>query len=435
MSKISEIERKIQDFRQMGLASYTSRIGKVHMVDHMVSTLVGARRSGKSFRARQVADEMLKRGCLPSLEHVCPVDFDNPILSSMSAVELNTIQETFLKISPGFGLSTPLLFLLDEIHKIDNWEEYVIDLSRNPNWKVIVTGSSSKLLREDISTELRGKAITSTVYPLDFTEFLAFSQAEHAKGSTLGNAERKRLFDQYLLWGGFPALVPLPEETKEAVLQEYLDTMMLKDLIQRYNIANPNLCAAVCAYLLSVVGKPYTQASMMRYLEQAGFKTSKETLRDYMKWCEDSWLLFAMPIFTDSRKKQERNYKKIYAIDWALANFNSPVWDGSLTRAFENMVYLHLRRKWGRLNYYLTRDKTEVDFIVSNRGKPDMAVQVSLDVSAPHTFSREIAPLIKTASYFGISNNVLVTRDQEETVRQQGVTVRIVPAYKWLCEG
>jgi len=434
MSKEQEIERKIQDFRSIGLPAYTPRSGNVHLVDNMVSTVVGARRAGKSFRIRQIADEMLQSGTLPSIDHICPIDFDNPVLSSMSATELNSIQGTFLKISPAFGLETPILFLLDEIHKIPNWEEYVIDLSRNPKWKVIVTGSSSKLLKDDISTALRGKAICSTIYPLDFAEYLSFAHVEHAPGSTAGNAERKRLFEQFLQWGGFPALVPLPDDTREAMLQEYLNTMMLKDLIQRYNISNPNLCSVVCQYLLSNIGKPYTQVSLIRYLSQIGFKASKETLRDYINWIEDCWLMFPMPILSDSIKKQERNYRKIYAIDWALANYNSPIWDGFLSRAFENVIYLHLRKRWSSVRYYQTRDKGEVDFIVSDRGKPQMAVQASMNIDAPDTFAREIEPLIKTAAYFDLSENYLVTMNRDETVRQDGITVHIVPAHKWLLE-
>ncbi len=434
MSKTKEIERKIKDFRALGLPAYQRRSGKVHLVENMVSTVIGARRSGKSFRVRQVADEMLKQGLLPSIDHICPIDFDNPILSSISAGELNCIQETFLKITPGLDLQSPILFILDEIHKIANWEEYVIDLSRNQNWKVIVTGSSSKLLKDNISTALRGKAISSTIYPLDFAEFLRFSNPEHTAGSTAGNAERKRLFDQFLQWGGFPALVSLPDETKEAVLREYLDTMMLKDLIQRYNITNPNLCTAFCRYMLSNISKSHTQISMIKYLTQADFKVSKETLRDYLNWSEDSWMLFSVPIFSDSCKKQDRNYKKIYAIDWALANYNSLIWDGFLSRAFENLIYLHMRKRWSKVQYYLTRDRAEVDFIASNQGKPEMAVQASLNISDPDTYAREIDPLVKTAAYFGITNNYLVTLTKEETIKQNGVTVHVVPAYKWLAE-
>ena len=78
----------------------------------------------------------------------------------------------------------------EEIHrKIDGWESYVIDLSRNPDWKVIVTGSSSKLLRDEIATALRGKSVSSTVYPLSFREFLKFRGFEHSPASTKGQAE------------------------------------------------------------------------------------------------------------------------------------------------------------------------------------------------------------------------------------------------------
>ena len=96
-----------------------------------------------------------------------------------------------------------------------------------------------------------------------------------------------------------------------------------------------------------------------------------------------------MPIFSDSQKNQERNYKKIYAIDWALANKNSQVWDGGRSRAFENMVFLHLYRNRSRVHYYLTKKKRqEVDFVVvDSNGNPALAVQVCLDVPAKQSFA------------------------------------------------
>lgn len=130
-----------------------------------------------------------------------------------------------LKLNPGFDLETPLLFLFDEIHKISGWENYVIQLSRNPRRQVLVTGSSSKLLREDISTELRGKAIATQLYPLSFAEFLQFHDASTGH-STKAVAEQKRLFDIYLQWGGFPVLHHIGDAHKPQLLREYFDTMM-----------------------------------------------------------------------------------------------------------------------------------------------------------------------------------------------------------------
>jgi len=429
-----EIERKIEDFRELGIPDYIPRESRLQLVGNMVSTIIGARRAGKSFRAMQAADELIAQKVLRSINQICLLDFDNPILSNMNATDLKLIQDTFLKLNPDFELTTPLLFILDEIHKISNWEEYVIDLSRNPNWKVIVTGSSSKLLRDDIATELRGKAISSTIYPLSFSEFLEFKGFGYKPGSTKGQAETRRLFDEFLKWGAYPALTGVEEYTKEALLREYFDTMILKDIIQRHNVSKPQQCIYLYNYLLSNISKSHTIMSAFRYLKQAGFNTSRDAVRAQVHWAEDSWLLSNISIYSDSLKKQERNYKKIYAIDWGLANKNSLIWDGAYSRAFENMVFIHLYQKWHRIHYYLTKKKRqEVDFIaVDANGRPGMAVQVCMDIDQKNTLKRELEPMISTAKYFGIKENLLITYNQEKDFHRDGVLVKAIPAWKWL---
>ena len=429
-----EIERKIEDFRELGIPDYIPRESRLQLVGNMVSTIIGARRAGKSFRAMQAADELIAQKVLRSINQICLLDFDNPILSNMNATDLKLIQDTFLKLNPDFELTTPLLFILDEIHKISNWEEYVIDLSRNPNWKVIVTGSSSKLLRDDIATELRGKAISSTIYPLSFSEFLEFKGFGYKPGSTKGQAETRRLFDEFLKWGAYPALTGVEEYTKEALLREYFDTMILKDIIQRHNVSKPQQCIYLYNYLLSNISKSHTIMSAFRYLKQARFNTSRDAVRAQVNWAEDSWLLSNISIYADSLKEQERNYKKIYAIDWGLASKNSLIWDGAYSRAFENMIFIHLYQKWHRIHYYLTKKKRqEVDFIaVDDHGRPGMAVQVCMDIDQKNTLKRELEPMISTAKYFGIKENLLITYNQEKDFHRDGVLVKAIPAWKWL---
>ena len=431
-----EIERKIGDFRDLGFPDYIPRNGRIHFVDNMVSSVVGARRAGKSFRLLQEASEWVKRKKITSINRVCWLDFDNPILSGMKANELSLIQDTFLKQNPDIDLKTPLLFLLDEIHKVKGWEEYVIDLSRNPNWKVVVSGSSSKMLKHDIATELRGKAISTTLYPLSFAEFLKFKKFNHRPGSTKGQAEAKRLFDEYLKWGAYPAVANMDEYLREPVLREYFDTMILKDIIQRYNVSRPRQCIQLYRYLLSNISKGHTLQSAYRYLKQSGFNTSKDAIRNYIEWAKDSWLLFSVPIFSDSQKDQERNYKKIYAIDWALANKNSQVWDGGQSRALENMVFLHLYRNRRRVHYYLTRKKRqEVDFVVvDSNGTPALAVQVCLDITQEETLQRELEGLSATANYFKTKENLIITYNQERNFSINGVHIKAVPAWKWMLE-
>lgn len=431
-----ELQRKIEDFRELGIPPYVPRDTKLHLVDRMVSTVIGARRSGKSFRVLQAVDELIAQGFIKSLRQVCPVDFDNPILSAMTAKDMALIQSTFLKITPECGLKTPLLFVLDEIHRVPGWEDYVIDLSRNPHWKVIVTGSSSKLLKDDISTALRGKAISSTVCPLSFAEYLRFTKVETKAASTKGQAEIRARFDNYLKWGGYPALPGTAEPSREVLLREYFDTMILKDIVQRFNVGKPQQCIDLYHYLLSNIGRPYTLKSAYEFLKHGGHATSRDAVRDYVAWAEDAWLLFTIPIHSQSKKEQERNYRKVYGIDWALAIRNSSVWDGSYARALENMVYLHLRRNYPRVRYYLTRSKRqEVDFLVSDeRGKPISAIQVSMEISHPDTLRRELKPLVATARYFGTQENLIITVNQERRFDEDGVVVHALPAWQWMLQ-
>ena len=143
-----EIERKIADFRELGIPEYIPREGVIHLVDRMVSTVIGARRAGKSFRVFQLGDELIRRRTIPSLRAICHLDFDNPVLAGMNAADLMNIQKVFLKVTPEFDLKSPLVFILDEIHKIDGWEQYVVDLSRNPNWNRILIAPASRPHRD-----------------------------------------------------------------------------------------------------------------------------------------------------------------------------------------------------------------------------------------------------------------------------------------------
>ena len=431
-----ELQRKYADFREMGMPPYVPRAGELHLVDRMVSTVIGARRSGKSFRVLQAADDLVTKGFIESLDQVCVLDFDNPILADMTAADLTLIQKTFLKVNTSFDLKTPLVFILDEIHRIAGWEEYVVELSRNPNWKVIVTGSSSGLLRDDISAALRGKAISSVVYPLSFAEYLRFREFGESRSSTRGEATIRVLFDDYLKWGGYPALPAAAEYSREMLLREYFDAMILKDIVQRHNVGKPQQCARLYNYLLSNIGRPCTLKSAYEFLKQGGYTTSREAVRDYIAWAEDAWLLFTVPIHAHSHKEIERNYRKVYGIDWALAIHNSLVWDGSYSRALENMVYLHLRKHYPRVRYYLTRSKRqEVDFLVSDaHGRPVTAIQVCTDISHPDTLRREAEPLCVAAGYFEIKNAFIITLTEERHIEQAGAQIHVLPAWKWLLE-
>jgi len=432
----NEIRREISDFREMGLPAFVRRDEEVATADRTVSTVIGARRSGKSFRVLQLARELLDAGRLESIQDICYVDFDNPHLSRMRAPDLTMLQDTFFEMNPKANLKRSLLFVFDEIHRIEGWEDFVVDLSRNPNWRVVVTGSSSRMLRTDISTTLRGKSISSPIYPLSFREFLRFKDSETLSStSTTGRAHIQRLFDEYLHWGGFPALPAENTRIRETLLREYFDTMILRDIIQRYDIRKPQLCIALYRYLLALIGKPFTVNSAYSYIRQSGFSGTKPQISEFVDWAHDSWFLYPVPIFTDSPREITRNYRKMYCIDWALATQNSRTWDGSYSRALENLIYLQLIRRYPRVNYYLTRkDRKEVDFIACDiTGNPCLGVQVCQDLTDSETASREITPLMSASRYFNLNEAIILTTNIEGLHSlPEGIEAK--PVWRWLLE-
>lgn len=433
---VDEIERKIYDFRFIGLPQYVRRTTKVHLADRMVSTILGSRRSGKSFRLLQVADEFLSKKKIQSINNICYLDFDNPVLLQLKVSSLSLIQTTFLKITPSVGLQSPCLFLFDEIHNIPGWEEYLIDLSRNSAWKVIVTGSSAKMLRNDIASSLRGKAISTELYPLSFKEFLSFNNFNHPINSTKGKAELNRLFDEYMKWGSFPAMLSTEQFSRETLLREYFDTMLLKDILQRYNVSKPDQCIRLYRYLISQMSRPVTLTSSYNFLKSANYMTSRDSVREYINHAIDSLLMFEAPILSSSVKEIERNPRKMYIIDWALAYANSQAWDGFNSQGFENMIFIHLKRKWSRVNYFLTKNsREEVDFIASgDDGKHDIAIQACISVSNPETLKRELNPLVAAANYLGIKECYIITKNEERDINEKSVHVKVRPAWKWLLD-
>ena len=429
-----EIIKKIEDFRELGIDHYFRRESEINIIEKSVSTIIGSRRSGKSYRMYQIIDDLISESFINSIEQVCILDFDNPIFANMKSSELLKIEETFLYLNPEYTLKTPLLFIFDEIHKIKGWEDYVINLSRNGNWKVFITGSSSKLLKNDIATELRGKSITSEVYPLSFKEFLLFNNIEKITFSTRGKAQIQNLFEEYLKWGSFPIIPKTAIRYRSSVLREYFDTMILNDILQRYNVSNPKQCIKLYNYLLSNIAKPYTVKSAYKFIKSQNMSISVDAINKYIDYAQDAFLIFSVPIFTDSLKLESRNYKKLYCIDWGIANHNSLNWDGYYSRAFENMIYIHLKRKYKDVRYYLTQKaRREVDFIISDDyAKPIMAIQASMSIDSKETLKREVTALIKTATYFNIKENFIITNNNEQIIKENGITINVMPAYKFL---
>jgi hypothetical protein len=183
----------------------------------------------------------------------------------------------------------------------------------------------------------------------------------------------------------------------------------------------------MAVFLLSNVGKEFSYNSLAKTFSLG----SANTAIDWVSYFEDSYLLFSLPKFDYSIKKQVVNARKIYSIDNGLTSVNSASFTADEGRMLENAVFLYLRRQFGPDGLFYFREKGECDFLVREKNKITQAVQVC-QVLHESDKKREINGLVEALEKFGLVEGVIVTLNQEDKMKVGGKTIRLVPAWKWM---
>ncbi len=433
--KTELLQRIILDFQKSELPPLTERSMTITPIADMSFAVVGARRTGKTFRTYQYVRELVEQGV--ARENICRIQFHDPRLRRMSIDEMTMIDTAYFALFPDKRGREDVYFIFDEIHRIDGWEDYILYLLDERRNKVLITGSTSKLLKGDIASGLRGKNFSRELLPFSFAEFARHYGVDPDTVSTGGRARLIGLLQRYIRQGGFPGLLDLPDSLHQDLLESYWDTMVLRDIIEAHPDDNINIVAfnRFAHALLARTACPMTINKIAGNLRRDGIRFSAETLYKYMHYLREAYLVFPVEFFSSSEKVRSQNYRKVYAVDWALAHAIAPAEGVNPTRQFENLVYLELRRRGYALSYYKTRQGHEVDFVaVHKRGDADVPelYQVCYSLDDPDVRERELRALPGAAQHLGSQANRIVTFNEEETVDIDGVTVDVVPAWKWL---
>jgi hypothetical protein len=391
------LKERMLDFHQTGIPAYIKRDAVVTHVKDMVTTIVGGRKTGKTYLTYQVIDELLKSGKLESLNHVCYLHFDDEALVAMTPADLARIDKVFLSLLKRSDNDRTLLFVFDEIHTVAGWEYFVLRLKKKPNWLVVVTGSTSNLEEDKVARQLRGKTFTNRLYPLSFREFLRFNGCDFQtdRMSSADRATVKGLLDGYFERGGYPALAMMASTLLRQLLQNYFTSIVASDFILNRRISNPLACKAYLRNLLQKNACPYTHKKELNNLKSMGFNLAPKTISEWFTWAEESYLIGSAGIRSSSVKRIAQNYRKLYCCDWAMANSITAWPEKRVSRSLETIVYWHLVRAGFNVSYDLAGpDKAEIDFVVSRPGEPPFAaVQVCTDLSDESTVEREMKAL------------------------------------------
>lgn len=381
--------------------------------------LVGVRQAGKSYMLYKRAKQLLESG--HGLEEMVYIDFDDERLLGMTAIDLDQILQAYGSVYS----HKPILFF-DEIQNIEGWEHFARRLA-NQKYQVFITGSNAKMLSRDIQTTLGGRYLDGKVFPYSFVEYLGAQGIALSKEWQRGKVRSlvQQAFTQYLMWGGFPEL--LMYRNKRRWLNDLYEKILLGDVIQRNKIKNEIALRLTIKRLADNVMQPTSYNRISNLVKGTGVSTSVASVIDYIHYSKEACMLFSLENYA-SKFVEKETVKKHYFIDNGLLSI---FLIGGESALLENICAVHLYRKYDNEVYFYNKN-IEVDFFVVDEA---YAVQVSYSISDAETRKREFDGLRKLNAFQPLKRMVIVTFDEEETIKlSDGNIIEVIPAWKWLLE-
>ena len=372
------------------------KIKDIKFFDSFAFVITGIRRCGKSTMLSQILNKQKKFYYL---------NLEDPRLEGFELGDFNRADEIFKELYGQGGI-----YFFDEVQNIPKWESFIRFLTDKKE-TIVLTGSNASLLSRELGTKLTGRNIQLELYPFSYREFLKLQKLNPGKKS----------FEEYLIDGGFPEFLKRGDKT---ILQELLKDVVMRDIVNRYGIKNTSVLRKLAIYLISHAGKEFSHNSLKRMFEIK----SVQSIIDYVSYLEDSYLIFTVPKFSYSYKKQQMNPKKVYSIDNGLSNANSITFSEDKGKMLENSVFLELKRRYQEIFYY--QKSGECDFLVKEKGILG-AIQVCYELNDENE-KREINGLLEALKELKLKEGLILTYDQEDEYSIEGKKIAVKPVWKWL---
>ncbi len=411
MSRIQEIlQLQKRELEQCFGKEYIKRSEKLaELQKDIIKVVIGPRMAGKSFFI------------LHELQEFGYVNFDDENLSTLENYDEIIVSVNLL-------YNNPKVLFLDEIQNLPKWELFVNRLARS-GFNLILTGSNSKLLSQELATHLTGRYFCTIIFPLSFKEYISHF------GNDLTETEIKVRLSEYASNGGFPEPLVKSLDYKNYLKLMY-DSILFKDIIKRHKIKSTNALDNLSTYLMANWGNLYSYD----WLSSAAGIKSPRTAEKYLGLLEEAFLMFEVNAFSFKVKQQIKSNKKIYIIDNGLITSKAFSMSQNMGMLYENLVAISLKKKELKKElefyYYKTSKDNEVDFVVKEGPKITSIIQVSYDISNPKTKSREVRSLLHAKEDLKCDNLLVITDNYagEEEEEWFGIKGRIqyVPLWKYL---
>jgi Predicted ATPase (AAA+ superfamily) len=382
-----------------------------------IQVITGIRRSGKSSIFRMLVNELMKQ---ENPKSILTLNMDDPLYYETwgNPGTLYNIIELAEKLS---GEKIKYLFI-DEAQTIKGWETFVKSAYDSELFnKIFVTGSNSSFLNNEYSTLLSGRYLENNVFPYSLREILSQNKIHSCYDAISQSPKVLRLLDDCLEWGCFPEIKPLKNnEIKSNLLKSYFDSIIMKDCISRYQIADIATFKKLLLYSISNVGAVCSYKSLGK---AAG--TNENTAKKYINMLNDSRIIQDISNFAFSLKENVRNNHKIYVADNGITNAVSyRFWDNK-SKLFENFVFNELQKqKHEEITF--SNDNGECDFVIKD-GVNYQAIQVCYEITNENR-AREVGIFNKIEKETTLTRKMIITYNQEIKIGD----IEVIPIWKWI---
>ena len=349
----------------------------------VIKVLTGIRRSGKSVMLKLLMEELKNRGI--NEKQFIYINFENLKYRNLKNYErlydfiLNKVDDKYKSY----------YIFLDEIQEVEEWERCVNSLRVDEDFKfdIYITGSNAKLLSGELSTYLAGRYIEFVVYPFSFKEFFEIMKEKNKE------IDLKEAFQDYVKFGGMPFLHNLDYnyEASMQYLQDLYASIILKDITQRNNIRDTDLLERIINYVVMNIGNTFSATSISKFFKSENRKVAIETILNYIKACEEAFLIYRVARNDLLGKKILNVNEKYYIADHGIREAIMENNQKNINQVLENIVYFEMLRRGYNVKIGKV-DNLEVDF-VCKKNDETIYIQVSYLLASEDTKEREFSVL------------------------------------------
>ena len=393
---IAEVAAK-QKANILGRSPGMSRLERLGNVPTgFLSVVTGVRRCGKS--------TLMEQQMRLAPDSAFYLNFESTALAGLELKDAGRIDRAIDAVG-----AKHLFF--DEVQQMKGWERYV-RTKLDEGFDVTVTGSNASVFAKELGTKLTGRHVDCELFPFDYGEYLAFVNASEGAGAT----------GEYLRRGGFPAYLASGDER---LLETLFEDILVRDVVVRHGIREVDALRRLASYLVENISCRISATRLRQPLSISSTAT-------ILKWCDylsDAYLFDFVPIYSASVKVQMVNPRKAYCIDTGLRHVLSASTAPDDARAFENMVYLALRRVCRDI-YYFDEGAGECDFVPVQRKRAGAPVQATVTLN-DESEEREINGVRAAMKALRRKTGWIVTLADEDEMSFEEGNVMIVPFHKF----